>query len=359
MKNALFFTGAVMLAASNALAQDLSRVQPPSEPLVLQSRGSFLIGGDEVERSGGQLSSIFGDPLPEGGPIIVNQTYVEYMVPQNVSGVPVVMLHGATLSGKTYDTTPDGRMGWYEYFVRQGHPTYVPDQVSRGRSGFDPSIFNDVRTGRVPPSELPAIFQQNQKINWTTFRFGPEPGTAWNDGKFPVDAARELARQATPDLNAILPDPNPNWAAMAELGRQLEGAVLMGHSETGAVPIRAALTDAAGAAGLILVEPGLCYATRLSDAEIATLAEIPILAVFGDHLGTETGMHGFTWQNAYDDCIAFVTRVNAAGGNAAMLYPPDLGINGNSHMIMQDRNNLEIADLILTWIDENIPAGGQ
>ncbi len=37
-----------------------------------------------------------------------------------------------------------------------------------------------------------------------------------------------------------------------------------------------------------------------------------------------------------------------------MLYPPALGIRGNSHMIMQDRNNLQIADLILKWIDERV-----
>ena len=34
-----------------------------------------------------------------------------------------------------------------------------------------------------------------------------------------------------------------------------------------------------------------------------------------------------------------------------MLAPPDQGIRGNSHMMMQDRNNLQIADLILKWID--------
>ncbi len=338
-------------------AQTLAEVKTPSAPLVLQSRGSFIVGGEEVERSGVQLSSIFGEPLPEGGPIFINQMYVEYMVPLEVSGVPLVMLHGATLSGKTYDTTPDGRMGWYEYFVRQGHPTYVPDQISRGRSGFDPAVFNDVRNGILPPSELPAVFQQNQTINWTTFRFGPESGVAWNDGQFPVEFATELARQAIPDLNAILPNPNPNWSAMAELADQLGGAVLMGHSETGAVPIRAALTNASGIAGLILVEPGLCYATQLSDSAIATLTEIPILAVFGDHLDAVTGMHGFSWQNAFNDCNAFIDRVNAAGGNASMLYPPELGISGNSHMIMQDRNNLVIADLILTWIKQHALSG--
>ena len=42
------------------------------------------------------------------------------------------------------------------------------------------------------------------------------------------------------------------------------------------------------------------------------------------------------------------------GGNAQMLWPPALGIHGNSHMFMLDKNNLQIADLILKWIDENV-----
>ena len=33
---------------------------------------------------------------------------------------------------------------------------------------------------------------------------------------------------------------------------------------------------------------------------------------------------------------------------------PRPGIRGNSHMIMQDKNNLQIADLILQWIDEHV-----
>ena len=84
--------------------------------------------------------------------------YVRYMVPQGGDGnVPVVMVHGATLTGKSWETTPDGRMGWDEYFVRKGHPVYVPDQVGRGRSGFNQAVFNDVRAGSTPPANLPAL----------------------------------------------------------------------------------------------------------------------------------------------------------------------------------------------------------
>jgi hypothetical protein len=49
-----------------------------------------------------------------------------------------------------------------------------------------------------------------------------------------------------------------------------------------------------------------------------------------------------------------IGRLKAAGGDAQMLNPPDRGIRGNSHMIMQDKNNLQIADLILQWIDEHV-----
>ena len=49
-----------------------------------------------------------------------------------------------------------------------------------------------------------------------------------------------------------------------------------------------------------------------------------------------------------------IGRITKASGQAEMLAPPDRGIRGNSHMIMQDKNNLQIADLILKWIDDRV-----
>lgn len=96
------------------------------------------------------------------------------MVPDGLTKLPVVMVHGATLSGKTYDTTPDGRMGWFEYFVRQAHPVYVVDQVGRARSGFNQAMFNNVQAGLAWPDEQPKIFRLGDKFGaWTSFRFGP------------------------------------------------------------------------------------------------------------------------------------------------------------------------------------------
>ena len=52
--------------------------------------------------------------------------------------------------------------------------------------------------------------------------------------------------------------------------------------------------------------------------------------------------------------MSLAGMLGAAGGQAQMLSPSESGIHGNSHMIMQDKNNLQIADLILKWIDERV-----
>lgn len=96
------------------------------------------------------------------------------------------MVHGATLTGKSWETTPDGRMGWDEYFVRKGHPVYVPDQVGRGRSGFNQALFNDVRAGSTPPGNLPNILRFSDESVWPNFRFGAKPGAPFPDSQFPV-----------------------------------------------------------------------------------------------------------------------------------------------------------------------------
>lgn len=162
-----------------------------------------------------------------------------------------------------------------------------------------------------------------------------------------------LYKQMIPDLNALLPTPNPTWTNMAALAKQLNGAVLMGHSESGFYPEEAALIDASGIRGMISIEQQ-CLA-NLPAAYVAKLAKIPTLVMFGDHLGDAGGFPN--WQASLDGCQAFVDKLKTAGGDAEVLHLPELGIKGNSHMLMQDKNNLELADLILAWIDEHVEGG--
>jgi len=147
---------------------------------------------------------------------------------------------------------------------------------------------------------------------------------------------------------------------MAELAKQLGGAILVGHSESSAFPIRAALQPASGCypwttasackvKGIIQLETG-CFG-NLTPAEITTLSHIPILIEFGDFSPV---------TQPAPPCPTMMSQITAAGGDiqfawiAALtpgsLYPGSPGpIFGNDHMIMLDNNNLEIADILIGW----------
>jgi len=318
-----------------------------STPLVLKEQGSFFVGGEKKTIA----QPAFGPGPAQSGDITVNQMYVQYQVPEKGDQhVPVVMVHGCCLSSKTWETTPDGRMGWSEYFVRKDRPVYLADQVSRARSGFDPTAFADVRQGKTPAAQTPNILDATHQVAWTVFRFGPKYGEAFPDGQFPIQAVDELYKQMIPDLNSTLPNPNPTWKQMAALGVKLKGAILMGHSESGFFPEEAALIDPAGVKGIISIEQP-CRA--VSDAELAKLARIPTLVMFGDHLNDVAGGPA-NWAQSLAGCQTFVDRLKKAGGEAEMMHLPAMGIKGNSHMLMQDRNSDQLADLVIAWIDKHV-----
>jgi len=340
----------VLGTAIGAEAQALKDVQTPNTPLVLKAQGSFFVGGEKADQTEVELGN-----LGPAGHIAVNQMYVRFMVPQDGAGnVPVIMVHGAALTGKSWETTPDGRMGWDEYFVRKRHPVYVPDQVGRGRSGFNQAVFNNVRAGKAAVTDQPALFRFSDEVVWPNFRFGATPGAPFPDSQFPVSAVDELAKQGVPDVSRLLPTPFPTFKALSDLATQLNGAVVMGHSQSGPFPLETALLNPAATKALVLVEPGRCPDTY-TDEQVKVLATIPILVVFGDHRDIPTGISiRPSWQLSFEGCQALIGRVKAAGGDAQMLNPSDRGIRGNSHMIMQDKNNLQIADLILQWLDGKV-----
>ena len=347
-----------VVLAGAASAQTLKSIQTPATPLVLKDRGSFFVGGRSVEQKAGEIL------LGPDDSVTVDQMYVEYMVPTGKAKIPVVMIHGAGLSGKSYDTTPDGRMGWFEYFVRKSHPTYVVDQVGRARSGFNQAAINNrlsgastAPAGSVTPTApgAPAAigqgaFRFGDRVGvWTNFRFGPKFGEAFPGSQFPVEAVGELSKQAIPDLTSQVSQPNPTLKALSDLAGDLKGAVLISHSQSGPFPMDAALIDPKGIAAIVALEPGACRASYTDD-QIAKLAKIPTLVVFGDNLGVPTGLGAMTWQNRLDGCRAYAARIAAAGGKVEVVSTVERGIHGNSHMLMQDRNSLQIADLVLAWI---------
>jgi hypothetical protein len=353
---ALALAAASLALSSGASAQALKDVKP-RPPLTLADQGSFFVGGRKVHtaaRTGAKPGSggRYTDPPFQEGDWTVDQMYVQFQTPVNAKRhLPVVMVHGCCLSAKTWETTPDGRMGWSEYFVWTGRATYLADEVGRARSGFDATPYNLARQGRVAPETIPTVNMATEQMAWWIFRIGPKPGEAFADQQFPMAYIGEMFKQVIPDLSAAVATPTPTLARMAELSNDLGGAVLIGHSQSGFFPEGAALSDAKGVRGMISLEPGGCSAATLKDSDYAILAKIPTVIVFGDHLGD---IPLTNWTDAFKDCTAYVARIKSLGGDATLLSLPDIGMKGNGHMFMQDRNSLEIADVMLKWIDDHV-----
>lgn len=311
-------------------------------PLTIASQGSFFVGGRDLKSDNLSLLPAYAP----GGTIAVEQMYVRYQVPVAPQRKPVVFIHGCCLTGKTWESTPDGRMGWDELFVRRGFPTYVVDQASRGRSAADPSAIVQVKAGRAPADKLPQIFGAAQEGAWTIFRFGPEYPKVFPGMQFPLEAQAEFWKQMVPDWLNALPTPNPTVSALSQLARKLDGAVLISHSQSGIYPFQTAALDRRGIAGIVAIEPGACPS---ADADMRPFAGLPILVLWGDFVDLSP-----RWAPRLKSCGAFVAAANLAGAKAEMVVLGDVGLPGASHMLMQDRHSLQIGAWLAGWLDARI-----
>ncbi|MGT2478679.1 esterase [Methylobacterium oryzae CBMB20] len=318
--------------------------EPAAGPLTIAEQGSFFVGGRDVQSD--TLSTL--PAYAPSGTISVDQIYVRYQIPVNSRRPPLALIHGCCLTGKTWETTPDGRMGWDEYFVRRGFPTYVIDQAWRGRSAASPAQINAVKMGRTDPNALPPVFSAGREPAWAIFRFGPEYPKVFPGMQFPLEAQGEFWKQMVPDWSAALPVPNPTVPALSELAKRLKGAVLISHSQSGIYPFQTAALDRSGLRAIVAIEPAACPDPAKDD--LAPYKDLPILVLFGDYVDASP-----RWAPRLKQCRSFVAAANAAGGKAELILLPEIGIHGNSHMLMQDKNSLDIADWLVGWIDKRAP----
>ncbi len=56
------------------------------------------------------------------------------------------------------------------------------------------------------------------------------------------------------------------------------------------------------------------------------------------------------WSKIRAGDVAYADALKAAGGSVDFVDLPDVGITGNSHMMMVDRNSDQIAELIGKWL---------
>jgi pimeloyl-ACP methyl ester carboxylesterase len=277
--------------------------------------------------------------------------YVQYQVPEarNRAAYPVIMVHGSGHTGKTYEETPDGRIGWAEYFVRRGVPVYVVDHSGRARSGFDPTPSNRAKIEKNP-SLIPSFAEFTNEQAWTAFRFGPTAFTPYENTRFPITARDEYFAQMVPNTETSYPDGGESTvAALAALLDRIGPAVVMVHSQSGAYGIGAAIARPDLAKAIVSVEPRSC---AMTDGNVKTVfTRVALLTVFGDFFGTNVS----DWPGRMAECVGAVARIKTAGGIAENIHLPDRGIRGNSHMLMMDLNNQQIADIILAWLADKAP----
>ena len=333
--------------AAALLAIGLEAAMPKAradEPLVLKDMGSFHVGGRLVEISRRPAREVQFTPggvpakVDPNGTYQTGQMYVQYFIPENQRGVvPLLLWHGGGLTGVTYETTPDGRPGWLNWFLRQGWAVYNSDAVERGRAGWSmyPEIF---------PGEPLFLTTANP---WERFRIGAGPGSFDPDpakrrqlpgSQFPAEGYDNFVKQLVPRWTTT--DAMTIDAYIQEVDRVCPCAILF-HSQAGQFGFKAAQARPDKVKVLVAVEPA-----GLGDpAKVAALKDIPVLMVFGDAIEQDA-----RWPKIRRNAVEFGEAIRAAGGRVDVIDLPEIGIKGNSHMLMMDRNNAEVAAVIQDWL---------
>jgi hypothetical protein len=315
-------------------------------PLELQDEGSFFVNGETTTSTHPGTSAV-APSAP--GTITVNQMYVQYRIPRSIGGPAIVMVPGSGHTGATYETTPDGREGWSTYFARKGFPVYVVDHSGRGRSGFNPTVINRARA-ESNAALLSDIQIAPRERAWHFFRIGARYPTPYPGTQFPIDAFEQYTAQLVPNTEATLSGGGVNTVrALGALLDKIGPAVVVVHSQSGAYGMDLVRARAAKVLGLINVE-GNCAPVKPEEVS-NTFAKVPLLSVWGDYSEGAVGPNGDERRNG---CVATVTALKSAGGRAKFLLLPEAGHKGNSHMLMMDKNNLAVAELIIGWIGESV-----
>jgi pimeloyl-ACP methyl ester carboxylesterase len=264
----------------------------------------------------------------------VEQMYVQYFLQQKARGkVPLLLWHGGGLTGVTYETKPDGQPGWFNYFLRKGWDIYLSDAVERGRSGWTDKFKGD-------PVFLPL------GDPWERFRVGPigswnadkAKRTTYPGAQFPIEAYEQFMKQGVPrwvttDKEIV--------AAYVELVDKICPCVVMVHSQSGTFGYQVLQARPDKVKALVAIEPTLGGDVT----KIESVKNTPILVIIGDNAKEHP-----RWKAIRQHSLNYQAAFKGAGGSLDLVDLPDIGIKGNSHMVMMDKNSDQVADLIQKWL---------
>jgi pimeloyl-ACP methyl ester carboxylesterase len=369
--------GAVMHARLPAQSKAL-------EPLSIARQGYLFAGG--------RYSTVGGRQVLSG------QLYAEFQIPAKPThAFPIVMVHGGAQSGSNFTGTPDGREGWAQFFLRRGYAVYVVDQPGRGRAAYQAELYG----GAVAPS-----------LDTTERQFtAPEVSGRWPQARlhtqWPGRGVRgdpvfdQFFASQLPAIQDFTLQQTLNRDAIIALLEKIGPSILLTHSQSGAFgwPVADArpnlvkaivavepngppffnVENVAGPEWFRDVEPSarpwgvtavsLAYAPAVKNAselaiarqeapdgadlvrcwmqkpparQLPNLQKLPILV-----LTAEASYHA-----PYDHCT--VRYLEQAGVRSTWIRLADVGIRGNGHMMMLEKNNAEIAEVMSQWLDRMV-----
>jgi pimeloyl-ACP methyl ester carboxylesterase len=404
ISTALLSALAAVLASGwfGAKAQEVAGAPPASIPTFstadIERQGHFYVGGHYV-----------GDP-----PIMDGAMYVEVWVPKKIRHpYPMLLVCGGI--GRTgYDLlqTPDGRPGWAYYFVRRGYTVYMIDYPGRGRSAYVPGVDGQL----LPPRSGPLMeevwtggrsaasdwckqehileHRREEFAEWPQAKKYTEwPSDAPNKGKMGDPVFDNFARSEVDSASGPRVEKMTTDALVALVDLIGHPVILLLHSgvatsgweladarpglikgivavEPVAPPIENAERGASGPGRLWGLSnlpvrydppiqdpselqpvrqqradgPGLipCWVQKEPAHRLVNLEAIPVLDVSGEA----------SYHRPYAHCVA--KWLNQAGVKTTYVRLEDVGLTGNGHMMMLERNSDEIAEYLESWIEKNV-----
>lgn len=353
--------------------------------LVIAKQGHFYVGGHYHETK-------------DGGHIRAGQAHVEYQIPAKATELyPIVMIPGGNQSATCFTATPDGRDGWAQYFLRRGYGVYIIDQPGRGRSAHHPEIQGGLRLSDAEDISRRFTAPARHKLYPQAERHSQWPGEGIpGDPVFDAFYASHLTNLAEREIIQ-----HHNQDAGEALLDEIGPAILLTHSQSGTFGWLIADARPGLVKAIVAVEPGcpvgfiepkgppdwfahsgvervwglasipLTYDPPVGDPaelrfvleDVATGPELARCWLQAEPARALPNLAGLpvavisseaSFHTAFDAGTARFLR--QAGVDATYVQLADLGIFGNGHMMMLEKNSDEVAGVIARWLADHVTA---